>query len=315
MTMNSGFTHITVLLEEAVEALAVRADGCYLDGTFGRGGHSRLILNHLGPDGRLLGFDKDPQAIATGQALAAEDGRFVIVQRSFAELGSQAQELGLAGKVSGILLDLGVSSPQLDDPERGFSFMNDGPLDMRMDPTRGVSAAEFIASAPAEEIARVFKEYGEERFAKRMANAVVQRREIQPFERTADLAEVLKVANPAWEKGKNPATRAFQGLRIHVNNELGDLEAGLEAAMESLEVGGRLVVISFHSLEDRIVKLFMRKLAKGEADNMPRNLPIQYKAFEPKIKIHGKAKFASDVETKANPRSRSAVMRVAEKLR
>ena len=315
MTMNSGFTHITVLLEEAVEALALRADGCYMDGTFGRGGHSRLILSHLGPDGRLLGFDKDPQAIATGQTLAAEDGRFVIVQRSFAELGSEAQERGLAGKVSGILLDLGVSSPQLDDPERGFSFMNDGPLDMRMDPTRGVSAAEFIATAPAEEIARVFKEYGEERFAKRMANAVVQRREVQPFERTADLAEVLKVANPAWEKGKNPATCAFQGLRIHVNNELGDLEAGLEAALGALEIGGRLVVISFHSLEDRIVKLFMRKLAKGEADNMPRNLPIQYKAFEPKIRIHGKAQFASDTETKANPRSRSAVMRVAEKLR
>lgn len=313
--MNSGFTHITVLLEEAVEALALRADGCYMDGTFGRGGHSRLILNHLGPDGRLLGFDKDPQAIATGQTLAAEDGRFVIVQRSFAELGSEAQERGLAGKVSGILLDLGVSSPQLDDPERGFSFMNDGPLDMRMDPTRGISAAEFIATAPAEEIARVFKEYGEERFARRMANAVVQRREVQPFERTADLAEVLKVANPAWEKGKNPATRAFQGLRIHVNNELGDLEAGLEAALDALEIGGRLVVISFHSLEDRIVKLFMRKLAKGEADNMPRNLPIQYKAFEPKIRIHGKAQFASDAETKANPRSRSAVMRVAEKLR
>ncbi|MBD8184887.1 16S rRNA (cytosine(1402)-N(4))-methyltransferase RsmH [Pseudomonas viridiflava] len=313
--MNSGFTHITVLLEEAVEALALRADGCYMDGTFGRGGHSRLILSYLGPDGRLLGFDKDPQAIATGQTLAAEDGRFVIVQRSFAELGSEAQERGLAGKVSGILLDLGVSSPQLDDPERGFSFMNDGPLDMRMDPTRGVSAAEFIATAPAEEIARVFKEYGEERFAKRMANAVVQRREVQPFERTADLAEVLKVANPAWEKGKNPATRAFQGLRIHVNNELGDLEAGLEAALDALEIGGRLVVISFHSLEDRIVKLFMRKLAKGEADNMPRNLPIQYKAFEPKIRIHGKAQFASDTETKANPRSRSAVMRVAEKLR
>lgn len=313
--MNSGFTHITVLLEEAVEALALRADGCYMDGTFGRGGHSRLILSRLGPDGRLLGFDKDPQAIATGQTLAAEDGRFVIVQRSFAELGSEAQERGLAGKVSGILLDLGVSSPQLDDPERGFSFMNDGPLDMRMDPTRGVSAAEFIATAPAEEIARVFKEYGEERFAKRMANAVVQRREVQPFERTADLAEVLKVANPAWEKGKNPATRAFQGLRIHVNNELGDLEAGLEAALDALEIGGRLVVISFHSLEDRIVKLFMRKLAKGEADNMPRNLPIQYKAFEPKIRIHGKAQFASDTETKANPRSRSAVMRVAEKLR
>jgi len=313
--MNSGFTHITVLLEEAVEALAVRADGCYLDGTFGRGGHSRLILKNLGPDGHLLGFDKDPQAIATGQALAAEDGRFVIVQRSFAELADEVQSRGLAGKVNGVLLDLGVSSPQLDDPERGFSFMNDGPLDMRMDPSRGVSAADFIATASAEEIARVFKEYGEERFAKRMANAVVQRREVQPFERTADLAEVLKVANPAWEKGKNPATRAFQGLRIHVNNELGDLEAGLQAALDTLEVGGRLVVISFHSLEDRIVKLFMRKLAKGEADNMPRDLPVRFKAFEPKIKIHGKAQFASETETKANPRSRSAVMRVAEKLR
>jgi 16S rRNA (cytosine1402-N4)-methyltransferase len=314
--MNSGsFTHITVLLDEAVEALAVRSDGCYLDGTFGRGGHSRLILQHLGPDGRLLGFDKDPQAIATGQALAAEDGRFVVVQRSFAELASEVQSRGLAGKVNGILLDLGVSSPQLDDPERGFSFMNDGPLDMRMDPSRGISAAEFIATAPVEEIARVFKEYGEERYAKRMAGAVVARRVIQPFERTADLAEVLKVANPAWEKGKNPATRAFQGLRIHVNNELGDLEAGLEAALDTLEIGGRLVVISFHSLEDRIVKLFMRKLAKGEADNMPRNLPIRFEAFDPKIKIIGKAQFASEEETKANPRSRSAVMRVAEKLR
>ena len=315
MTTNSGFTHITVLLEEAVEALAVRADGCYLDGTFGRGGHSRLILQNLGPEGRLLGFDKDPQAIATGQALAAEDGRFVIVQRSFAELGAEAQERGLAGKVSGILLDLGVSSPQLDDPERGFSFMNDGPLDMRMDPSRGISAAEFVNTAPAEEIARVFKEYGEERFSRRMAGAVVARRETQPFERTGDLAEVLKVANPAWEKGKNPATRAFQGLRIHVNNELGDLEAGLDAALDALEVGGRLVVISFHSLEDRIVKLFMRKLVKGEADNLPRNLPIRHQAFEPRIKLIGKAQFASDDETRANPRSRSAVMRVAEKLR
>ncbi|WP_285351149.1 16S rRNA (cytosine(1402)-N(4))-methyltransferase RsmH [Pseudomonas sp. ME-P-057] len=315
MTTNSGFTHITVLLEEAVEALAVRADGCYLDGTFGRGGHSRLILQNLGTEGRLLGFDKDPQAIATGQTLAAEDGRFVIVQRSFAELGAEAQARGLAGNVSGILLDLGVSSPQLDDPERGFSFMNDGPLDMRMDPSRGVSAAEFVNTAPAEEIARVFKEYGEERFSRRMAGAVVARRETQPFERTGDLAEVLKVANPAWEKGKNPATRAFQGLRIHVNNELGDLEAGLEAALDVLEVGGRLVVISFHSLEDRIVKLFMRKLVKGEADNLPRNLPIRHQAFEPRIKLIGKAQFASEEETRGNPRSRSAVMRVAEKLR
>ncbi|WP_408733430.1 16S rRNA (cytosine(1402)-N(4))-methyltransferase RsmH [Pseudomonas sp. LS1212] len=315
MTIDSGFNHITVLLDEAVEALAVRDDGCYLDGTFGRGGHSRLILQNLGADGRLLGFDKDPQAIATGQALAAEDGRFVIVQRSFAELGAEVAQRGLAGKVSGVLLDLGVSSPQLDDPERGFSFLNDGPLDMRMDPSRGISAADFIATAPEEEIARVFKEYGEERFAKRMARAVVLRRETQRFERTADLAEVLKVANPAWEKGKNPATRAFQGLRIHVNNELADLEAGLEAALESLEIGGRLVVISFHSLEDRIVKLFMRRHAKGEADNLPRNLPVRFQAFEPKIKVHGKAQFASEAELKANPRSRSAVMRVAEKLR
>nr|WP_298167951.1 16S rRNA (cytosine(1402)-N(4))-methyltransferase RsmH [uncultured Pseudomonas sp.] len=313
--MTGSFRHITVLLDEAVEGLAVRPDGCYLDGTFGRGGHSRLILQKLGPDGHLLGFDKDPLAIATGEALAAEDGRFVVVQRSFAELGEEVVVRGLAGRVNGILLDLGVSSPQLDDAARGFSFLNDGPLDMRMDPTRGLSAAQWIASAPEEEIARVFKEYGEERFAKRMARAVVLRRAEQPFERTADLAQVLTVANPAWEKGKNPATRAFQGLRIHINNELGDLERGLDAALEALEVGGRLVVISFHSLEDRIVKLFMRKHAKGEQDKLPRNLPIIPKAFEPRLKLVGKPQFASEAELKANPRSRSAVMRVAEKLR
>lgn len=313
--MTNSFRHITVLLDEAVDGLAVRADGCYLDGTFGRGGHSRLILERLGPDGRLLGFDKDPLAIATGNALAAEDGRFVVVQRSFAELGSEVAVRGLAGKVDGILLDLGVSSPQLDDAERGFSFLNDGPLDMRMNPDAGVSAAEFIASASAEEIARVFKEYGEERFAKRMARAVVERRALKPFERTADLAAVLTEANPAWEKGKNPATRAFQGLRIYINNELGDLEQGLDAALESLAVGGRLVVISFHSLEDRIVKQFMRRHAKGEADNLPRDLPIIPKAFEPRLKLLGKPQFASEAELKANPRSRSAVMRVAEKLR
>ena len=313
--MTSNFRHITVLLDEAVEGLAVRANGCYLDGTFGRGGHSRLILEKLGPDGRLLGFDKDPLAIATGNALAAEDGRFVVVQRSFAELGDELAQRALAGKVSGVLLDLGVSSPQLDDAERGFSFMNDGPLDMRMNPDAGVSAADFIASAAEEEIARVFKEYGEERFAKRMARAVVLRRAEQPFTRTADLAQVLTVANPAWEKGKNPATRAFQGLRIYINNELGDLESGLEAALENLEVGGRLVVISFHSLEDRIVKLFMRKHAKGEMDKLPRDLPIIPKAFEPRLKLIGKPVFASEAELAANPRSRSAVMRIAEKVR
>ena len=313
--MTNSFRHITVLLDEAVEALAVRADGCYLDGTFGRGGHSRLILEQLGADGQLLGFDKDPLAIATGQALAAEDGRFVIVQRSFAELGDELQVRGLAGKVSGVLLDLGVSSPQLDDPERGFSFMHDGPLDMRMDPSRGVSAAEWIASASEEDIARAFKEYGEERFAKRMARAVVLRRAEQPFTRTADLAQVLTVANPAWEKGKNPATRAFHGLRILINNELGDLERGLDAAMDALEIGGRLSVISFHSLEDRIVKQFMRRHVKGEADNLPRDLPVRLAPFVPRLKLIGKPQYAGDAELKANPRSRSAVLRVAEKLR
>ncbi|WP_181298335.1 16S rRNA (cytosine(1402)-N(4))-methyltransferase RsmH [Pseudomonas sp. Q2-TVG4-2] len=315
MSQTSSYNHVTVLLDEAVAALAVRPDGRYLDGTFGRGGHSRLLLRQLGPDGCLLGFDKDPLAIATGQALAAEDGRFVVVQRSFAELGAEVAQRGWTGTLSGVLLDLGVSSPQLDDPERGFSFLNDGPLDMRMDPSRGISVAEWIATASEDDIARVLKEYGEERFAKRMARAVVQRRGERPFERTADLAQVLTVANPAWEKGKNPATRAFQGLRIFINNELGDLEAGLEAALEALEVGGRLVVISFHSLEDRIVKQFMRRHAKGEADTLPRDLPIIPERFVPRMKLLGKPQYASADEVKANPRSRSAVMRVAEKLR
>jgi 16S rRNA (cytosine1402-N4)-methyltransferase len=315
VSQTSSYNHVTVLLDEAVAALAVRPDGRYLDGTFGRGGHSRLLLRQLGPDGCLLGFDKDPLAIATGQALAAEDGRFVVVQRSFAELGAEVAQRGWTGTLSGVLLDLGVSSPQLDDPERGFSFLNDGPLDMRMDPSRGISVAEWIATASEDDIARVLKEYGEERFAKRMARAVVQRRGERPFERTADLAQVLTVANPAWEKGKNPATRAFQGLRIFINNELGDLETGLEAALEALDVGGRLVVISFHSLEDRIVKHFMRRHAKGEADTLPRDLPIIPERFVPRMKLLGKPQYASADEVKANPRSRSAVMRVAEKLR
>ncbi|HAB90818.1 MAG TPA: 16S rRNA (cytosine(1402)-N(4))-methyltransferase, partial [Pseudomonas sp.] len=268
--MSEQFSHITVLLDEAVNALAMRPAGCYVDGTFGRGGHSRLILKQLDESGRLLGFDKDPLAIATGLELQQQDPRFSIVQRSFAEMDAELQQRQLLTAVDGVLLDLGVSSPQLDDAERGFSFMHDGPLDMRMNPAEGVSAAQWVAEVSAEEMARVFKEYGEERFAKRMANAVVARRQLQPFTRTADLAAVLTEANPAWEKGKNPATRAFQGMRIHLNNELADLEQGLEAALASLKVGGRLVVISFHSLEDRIVKQFMRRLAKGEADQMPR---------------------------------------------
>ncbi|GAC1039769.1 16S rRNA (cytosine(1402)-N(4))-methyltransferase RsmH [Pseudomonas sp. No.117] len=313
--MNPVFHHVSVLLDEAVQALAIQPAGRYLDGTFGRGGHSRAVLRLLGGEGRLLGFDKDPQAIAAGQTLASEDSRFEIVQRSFAELGDELVSRGWSGQVDGVLLDLGVSSPQLDDPERGFSFMQDGPLDMRMDPSRGQSAAAWIATAAEADIAQVFKEFGEERFAKRMARAVVQRREVQPFERTADLAKVLTEANPAWEKGKHPATRAFQGLRIYINRELSDLEQGLQAAYEQLAVGGRLVVISFHSLEDRIVKQFMRRLAKGEADQLPRDLPIRATVFEPSLRLLGKPIYASEGELAANPRARSAVMRVAEKLK
>ena len=315
MSQTSDYQHVTVLLDEAIAALAVRPDGYYLDGTFGRGGHSRLLLARLGPEGRLLGFDKDPQAILEGQRLAAEDGRFVVVQRSFADMHAETLARGFAGCIDGVLLDLGVSSPQLDEAARGFSFLHDGPLDMRMDPTRGMSAAQWIAQAPEEEIARVFKEYGEERFARRMARAVVQRRQVQPFERTLDLAKVLSEANPAWEKGRHPATRAFQGLRIHLNDELADLERGLDGALESLAVGGRLVVISFHSLEDRIVKQFMRRHAKGEPDRLPRDLPVRAQAFDPRLKLLGKAQYASDAEVSRNPRARSAVMRVAEKLR
>lgn len=313
--MTSPYNHITVLLNEAVAALNVQPSGCYVDGTFGRGGHSRLILQKLAEQGRLLGFDKDPQAIASGVELAQQDARFAIVQRSFAQMDDELAERGLKGQVDGVLLDLGVSSPQLDDAERGFSFNQDGPLDMRMDPSQGMSAAQWIAAASVEDITRAFKEYGEERFAKRMASAVVKRREEKPFTHTADLAEVLSVANPAWEKGKHPATRTFQALRIQVNNELGDLEQGLQAAVDSLAIGGRLVVISFHSLEDRIVKNFMRRLIKGEPDNLPRHLPVMPEKFEPQLKLLGKPSYASEAEVRANPRSRSAVMRVAEKLR
>lgn len=313
--MSEVLSHITVLLDEAVAALAVRPNGCYVDGTFGRGGHSRLILQQLGDQGQLIGFDKDPRAIETGVQLREQDARFSIVQRSFAEMDAELKQRELFTEVDGVLLDLGVSSPQLDDAERGFSFMHDGPLDMRMDPSQGVSAAEWIAEVSAEEMARVFKEYGEERFAWRMAKAIVARREQQPFTRTADLAAVITAANPAWEKGKNPATRAFQGMRIHLNNELTDLEKGLEAALDSLKLGGRLVVISFHSLEDRIVKHFMRRKAKGETDQLPRHLPIIPEKFEPVIKVLGKPQYASKAELKNNPRARSAVMRVAEKLR
>ena len=311
MSAATGYSHISVLLNEALEGLAIQADGLYIDGTFGRGGHSRALLAQLGPEGRLIAFDKDPEAIRVGDQLAAEDGRFVVVQRSFAEMAEELHARGLAGQVQGVLLDLGVSSPQLDDPTRGFSFLNDGPLDMRMNPSAGQSAADWINSASEADIATVLKEYGEERFAKRMARAVVTRRAEQPFTRTADLAAVIKEANPAWEKGKHPATRAFQGIRIFINRELDDLADGLRAALDVLAPGGRMAVISFHSLEDRMVKQYMRREAKGAP--IPRDLPIRDIDIPVSINLVGKAIKPSAAEVDANPRARSAVLRVAEK--
>ena len=305
--MQPTLQHISVLLNEALDGLAVRSGGLYIDGTFGRGGHSRAILHKLGESGRLIAFDKDPEAIRVGEQLAAEDGRFVVVRRSFADMAEELRQRGLSGKVDGVLLDLGVSSPQLDDPERGFSFLNDGPLDMRMDPSQGQSAADWINQASEADIATVLYEYGEERFSRRMARAIVLRRAEQPFTRTADLAEVIKVANPAWEKHKHPATRAFQGIRIFINRELDDLSLGLKAALEVLAPGGRLAVISFHSLEDRLVKQFMRLEAKGAP--IPRGLPIRDSEIAVSVNLIGKAVKPSAEEVSANPRARSAVLR------
>lgn len=304
--------HVTVLLQEAVDALVTNPAGFYVDGTFGRGGHSALVLEHLSPEGHLMGIDKDVSAIAVANERFADDARFEIAHGSFAELAELIEARGMTGKVDGVLLDLGVSSPQLDEAERGFSFQNDGPLDMRMDQTRGQSAADWVNNATEEEIAGVIKEFGEERFAKRMARAIVTERQKTPFTRTKHLAEVIKEANPAWEKGKHPATRAFQAIRIHVNNELTDLDAVLEQALKVLVVGGRLVVISFHSLEDRVVKRFIRRQELG--DPVPRGLPVRDEQLNKRMRSCGKAIKASDGEVDANVRSRSAIMRVAEKI-
>lgn len=308
----SQFQHVTVLLNEAVQMLISNPKGVYIDGTFGRGGHSALILQKLSPEGALLAIDKDVAAIATAKEKFSADARFSIAHESFASLKSLAAERSLVGKVHGILLDLGVSSPQLDEAERGFSFMQDGPLDMRMDQTRGQSAAEWVNTADEDEIAWVLKEFGEERFAKRMARALVTERQKKAFSRTGHLAEVIKAANPAWEKGKHPATRAFQAIRIHVNRELEDLEAVLAQALEVLAPGGRLVVISFHSLEDRLVKRFIRQQEQG--DPVPKGLPLREDQLHKTMRSLGKAIKASDAEVNENVRSRSAVMRVAEKL-
>ncbi|MBC54963.1 MAG: 16S rRNA (cytosine(1402)-N(4))-methyltransferase [Gammaproteobacteria bacterium] len=303
--------HETVLLHPAADALLTDPAGFYVDGTFGRGGHSRLILERLDQQGRLLGIDKDPRAIEAGRALMAHDSRFAIRQGSFDELDVMLADTGTAGQVDGLLLDLGVSSPQLDEASRGFSFTQDGPLDMRMNPEAGLSAAEWLATAAEQDIADVIYRYGEDRFSRRIARAIVKEREVAPISRTLQLAEIVKQANPAWEKHKHPATRAFQAIRIHINKELVSLENVLEKALSVLRPGGRLVVISFHSLEDRLVKQFIQKQSKG--DDFPRDLPVTAAALNPTLIKVGKAVKPSEQEIRQNPRARSAVMRVAEK--
>ncbi|MES2317800.1 MAG: 16S rRNA (cytosine(1402)-N(4))-methyltransferase RsmH [Pseudomonadota bacterium] len=306
------FQHRTVLLDEAVDALKLegeRADGVYVDGTFGRGGHSRLILSKLGPKGRLIAFDKDLQAIATAEQIA--DARFTIVHDSFATMRTALQERGVQ-QVDGILLDLGISSPQVDDAARGFSFRNDGPLDMRMDTTRGVSAAEWLALVPEQQLEKVIRDYGEERFAFQIAKAIVAGRAVEPISGTRQLAGIVAHAVKTREKGKDPATRTFQAIRIFINKELEDLEAGLSEAYAVLAPGARMAVISFHSLEDRMVKQFLASKVKLEQPD--RRLPIRAVDLpQPLMKLIAKRK-PSDAEIEANPRARSAVMRVAERL-
>lgn len=310
--MSTEQEHDSVLLNEAVEALVIDPDGIYIDCTFGRGGHSRVILSHLSEEGRLIGFDKDLQAIAVGEQLQQEDQRFSIVHESFSLLEQEVSKRGWVGEVTGVLMDLGVSSPQLDQAERGFSFMQDGPLDMRMDTTRGQTAAQWVANTDEEDMVWTFKTYGEERYAKRIARAIVEKRAKAPITRTKELADIISEAHPRWEKHKHPATRCFQAIRIAVNRELDDLKDTLEQALNVLKVGGRLVAISFHSLEDRIVKQFIRKQEKGQ--DFPPGLPITEDMINRRMKKIGKFTKAGESELERNIRARSAVMRVAEKL-
>ena len=299
--------HLPVLYTQVMEGLQVKEDGTYLDGTFGRGGHARGVLQRLGPGGRLLLMDKDPDAIAHAEQMFAGDARVAIRRGSFA---SMAQWNETAAGLDGVLLDLGVSSPQLDVAERGFSFGKDGPLDMRMDPESGESAAEWIARADEREIADVLWTYGEEKQSRRIARAIVARRATQPFTRTADLASVIASVMQRGDK-IHPATRSFQAIRIHINRELADLELGLDAALACLKPGGRLAVISFHSLEDRIVKQFINKHAKAPPAN--RRLPVA-ETFVPTLRAIGSGQKGEPDEVATNPRARSAVLRVAEKL-
>lgn len=310
--MSQEFSHITVMLHEAVDALITDPDGFYIDGTFGRGGHSALILSRLSAAGRLLAIDKDPLAVAEAQRRFGDDPRFSIEHGAFSDIKEYVSRREGVGRVSGVLLDLGVSSPQLDDPTRGFSFQNDGPLDMRMNTSAGESAAEWINRASETEIADVLFHYGEERFSRRMAKAIVAARQHSPITTTGVLARLICDANPRWEKGKHPATRAFQGIRIHINGELSEVETCLDDSLDILAPLGRLVVISFHSLEDRIVKRFIRKHVKGD-EHLPDGIPFTQAMLNQRLRSVGKALKASPEEVSANPRSRSAVMRVAEK--
>ena len=303
-------SHIPVLLHEALDALCIRSDGIYLDCTFGRGGHSRAILASLDEGGRLIGFDRDPSAVAAAQDLAQKDSRFEIVHTAFSELESALDSIAIT-RVHGILMDLGVSSPQLDQAERGFSFQVDGPLDMRMDPTSGQSAADWIARADTDEITDVLWVLGEERFSRRIARAIAEARKVEPIVTTAQLSKIVSDAQPKKDQNKHPATRTFQAIRLHINEELSEVEQGLEAAVKRLEVGGRLAVISFHSLEDRLVKRALRdasRLPQGD----PR-MPLPDSVTKPRMRLMGKAIKASTGELRMNPRARSAVLRVAER--
>lgn len=304
--------HRPVLLQEVMTGLQVRPDGKYVDGTFGRGGHSRAILAQLGPAGQLLAVDKDPQAVQVAKETLGTDKRFEIEQGSFAMLAQMVEARGWTGKVDGILLDLGVSSPQLDDASRGFSFRQDGPLDMRMDPDSGISAAQWLAQGEEQEIADVLKEYGEERHARRIAHAIVREREHSPITTTRQLAALIARASPSRERHKDPATRSFQAIRIYINRELEDLDQILMHCLELLAPGGRLAVISFHSLEDRRVKRFIQQQVRG--DDFPPEVPVTHDMLNVRMRSVNKAIRAGKQEIAENPRARSAVLRIAERL-
>ncbi len=310
--MTDSFKHHPVLLDEALDGLNIQANGYYIDATFGRGGHAGMILQRLGPEGHLLAIDKDPAAIRAAHERFKGERCFSIEQGSFAMLQELTRRRGWLGRVSGILLDLGVSSPQLDDACRGFSFRQDGPLDMRMDPATGMTAAQWLATADEKEIASVLREYGEERFSRRIARNIVAARVQSPLVRTMQLARLIADSVPRREPGKDPATRSFQAIRIHLNQELSDLCKVLPQALEVLAPGGRLAAISFHSLEDRIVKRFMREQARG--DEFPPDLPVTQAQLRPRMRLIGKAHRAGSAELVDNPRARSAVLRVAERL-